>query len=246
LIINYGEATPHFCIFTFGERVMKIEIPEYTTSEFENLLYPIFEVPENKSIITFLKKELDYPEFHVQLDNYGFIGWKGRNKVLKYIACVYDMFSPFNEFKDVNKRKYTAALFLGFEIDDDGKFPFEVEQMMACQIDPIVDMIVRYTRNHHEPEWAYLKAVEDRYYKMIKFVHNEEIVKFSDLKEMKNEINETQKLILAKDKSRNLETQLYDHMDMDRIELRPEDIAQKIRDKNGKQGVSTKSEEAIS
>jgi len=225
---------------------MKVEIPEYTKSEFEDLLYPLFDVPQTKSIITVLKKELDYKEFHVKLDDYGFKGWQGRNQVLKYIACVYDQKSPFNkDFKDVNKRKYASALYVGFEPDEDGRFEIGIESMMICMIDPITEMIVRYVRNHHDHDWAYLKTIEDFYYNALKNAMKTDEVDFKELKSMKSEIYDTENIILARDRNRRLEDHLYDHMDHDRIELRPEDIALKLRNKKD-EGIPAKPEAKVS
>lgn len=227
---------------------MNIEFPDFTPSQFDDLLYPIYSVPENKSILTVLKNEIIDKEFKEDLSIYGFDGTKDKNKVIRYIAFNYDRASPFQkEYKDTAKRKYAAALLAGFEVDKEGLFENKVEMMLVCRIPEINKMIIRYLRNHHDHDWAYLKVIEDTYYiSLLKMYDESEDKKptFKELKDMKEDIYKTQLEILAGEKNKRLDDEFYEQISLDRLELRPEDIARKLRLQ--KDGISEHSKEKVS
>lgn len=219
---------------------MRFEKPEYTTADFKKLLYPVFDIPEAKSIMEVLGNDkLNYPEFKVTIGAHGFAPGD-KDRVIRYIACVYDMNSPFHkDYEDVNKRKIAACMYVGFEADDKGRFEDHVENMMLCRKDYIVDMIVRYCRNYRSLDYSLLVALWDDYYMKIKNIHNPDIeYKISDITGLRNEIIRLTEIFISGDDSEELIGNLYKHLEEESLGIRPEDIAMKLRD--GVPGVTDK------
>lgn len=215
---------------------MAFDVPEYSKVEFQDLLYPIFEVPEGKSIIKHIK-QMDFAEFKLDLDPFGFEGVQGHNMVIQYIACVYDRNSPFvSDYSDATKRKMAAAAYVGFELSKDTKFEPHVEMMMTHKFPEVTLMIFLYIRNQHDHDWALLKTIEENYYKQLpKLTKGDlDIKDLNMVKTLKKEMDSLINEMLAGDRSRDLEGQLYEHLDKERIRLRPEDIAEMLmKEKDG-------------
>lgn len=209
---------------------MAFEVPEYTIEDFKDLLYPIFEVPEGESIMTSLgESHLDFPEFKVVLGPYDF-GPGEKDKVIRYIACVYDMKSPFvKDFHDVNIRKIMAATYVGFESTNQ-RFDKHVERMMLGGIEPVVDMVIRYCRSYNQPDYSFLVAIWDDYYRTLKLIQLGEVYDYGKVKKMREDINELSTTFLTGDDAGGMIKKLYQDVEKDSLLLRPEDIAQKLED----------------
>lgn len=188
------------------------------------------------------KNKMDYPEFKKPLGQYGF-SLADKDKVLKYIACVYDKNSPFRkDFQDINQRKIAACLYVGFEADERGRFAEHVEMMMLCKNEDILDMIVRYCRNYRNLDYSLLVALWDDYFRKIKDIHNPNIdYKISDITKLREEIVRLSEIFTVGDDSQELLSNLYKHLEEDSLKLRPEDIAAFRRD-----GISPISDEDVS
>jgi hypothetical protein len=210
---------------------MAFEIPEYTIEDFRELQYPIFEVPEDSTIMEYLgDSDLDDPEFKVTLGKHGFKPGD-KDKVIRYIACVYDQGSPFiKDFQDVNHRKIAAALYVGFEIDSKKRFPEAVEQMMLGDMEVTVDMIIRYVRNYNSPDYSFLVAIWDDYYRTLKQIQIGGDYSFDQIKKMREEIKKLTKEFVSGDTVDGVRKKLYKEIEQDSLLLRPEDIAEKLED----------------
>lgn len=203
-----------------------MDLPEYKTSDFKGIMREIFDIPEGKSILQNTKK-LNYPEFKVSLLNYNL----DKDKVIRYITCVYDKNSPFRiDYLDVPYRKIMACLYVGFEMDEFSKFEDNVTQMMLCENQLINKMIVRYGRVFKDKEYSYLIALEDEFYRLLEGMHAGDKTNTNKIKEVKNEIHNSTKLLLEDDNSKFLREELYSFLEADELELRPEHIATKIKD----------------
>lgn len=209
----------------------KFEVPEYTEEDFKGLLYPVFEIPEGKSIMDTLgDSELDFKEFKAPIGKYGFKPGE-KDKVIQWIACVFDMASPFiSDFQDVNTRKVIAAAYVGFEVDDSKRFEDHIEKMMMGSIEPVVDMIIRYCRGYNQPDYSFLVAIWQDYYRTLKIIQQGKDYDYKKVSDMRNDIKTLSKAFLLQDDSSKIIEKLYKDIEEDSLLLTPEDIAQKITD----------------
>lgn len=216
-----------------------IQKPEYSISDFKNIMYPVFDVPEEKSILRSLPKHFKHPEWKADLKPLKFLTFKEKNQVIRYIVCVYDQNSPFNadeEYSDLIQRKFAAVLYAGFKLDEDDKFEHHVEQMIFNNLPPINKMIVRYCRQHLDPEYAFIKAIEDDYYRKLEAVHSSKTYDYNVVLKMRNELKKATIAFLSEDNDKDLIKDLYRFVNEDNLKLRPEDIADSLA--NGVQPIS--------
>lgn len=205
---------------------MNRDIPEYKVDDFSGIMREIFEVPEGSSILASVPK-LNYPEFTPSLLKYGL----DKDQVIRYISCVYDKGSPFrNDFLEISQRKVMACLYVGFELDENNKWPKSVEDMMMCNNEIIVPMIVRYARTFKSAEFSFLVAIIDDYHRKLEDAHSGASYNFEELRKIKKEIEGSVLNLTAEDDTDKLKKEIYSWMQNEQLELRPEHIAQKLKD----------------
>jgi len=206
--------------------------PTYLKEDFKKLQYPVFDIPENKSILKALGRFFRDPIWKYPIEDLGFEKhYQEKNRLIKYIACVYDQYSPFNEdISDLIQRKFAAALYVGFELDKDLKFESHIEMIIFNMIPTINTMIVRYIRDQGDPEYAFIKAIEDDYYRQLEKVHGAKTYKLADIKSMKETLKKAASDLRNKDDSPLLMKELYQFVNEDNLKLRPEDIAKSLAD----------------
>lgn len=210
---------------------MAFDIPEYTVQDFKGLLYPIFEIPEEETIMDRLgDNDLDYPEFHVVLGKAGFEPGD-KDKVIRYIACVYDMKSPFlKDFQEINNRKVAAALYVGFKVDKSNRFSKHVEDMLMGDCDETVAMVIRYCRGYNSPDYSWLVAIWDEFFRILKAIQTGQDYDYNKAGKIREDIKRLSREFIVHDDSTSLKSKLYKEIEHDSLKLRPEDIALKVKD----------------
>lgn len=169
----------------------------------------------------------------VDLDIYG--------NVFTYVVLAYDPNSPFVRFNDnVLKRKRDAAKAAGFNVVEETQKFSEITENIICNRNAIVNrMITEYLRMLKNDDWALLVSYQEMLYSQLEHLREGleegEAVNGSNYR---NILNNTQTLskaikvlendILEKDTSRDILEALYDTIETDKLDLRPEDIANKI------------------
>lgn len=206
--------------------------PSYLKEDFKNLHCPIFDVPENKNILKALSKHFIDPIWKYPIEDLGFEKhYQEKNRLIRYIACVYDKYSPFNEdISDVTQRKFAAALYVGFELNKDSKFESHIEMIIFNMMPKINQMIVRYIRDQGDPEYSFVKAIEDDYYRQLEKIHGAQTYKLADVKSMKETLAKSALELRSKDESPLLMKELYQLVNEDNLKLKPEDIAKALAD----------------
>lgn len=138
-------------------------------ANYDNLIFPVFEVQQNKDLLQEFPKLAKYPEFR----DYTF---KDRNKWIKYIVLVYDINSPYTERQeDWREKKEMAATEAGL-LNTKGNFPEKVKKVLdgdfrndedldaKDQTEPILDMIICFlTKIVARPEWTELCTLLEEY-----------------------------------------------------------------------------------
>lgn len=161
-----------------------------------------------------------YPEFYEPTPI-------SKKKVLRYIIYVYHKSSPVRS-ADILKSKIDAAQLAGFKRKSNNAFENIVEEMMLCNIEVINKMIVRFIIWQKDITFQKYCILQEAYARASKDVlegTNNGIKTFTDIEK---ELNETQDKMLQ-DNSIDLKKQLYKYYLEDKVELSPEDIAEKLR-----------------
>jgi hypothetical protein len=210
---------------------------EFSASDFDGLHINVYQTPKGKDLLKI------FPELklHAAFTKVMAEGLN-RNDVIRYVVYVYDKESPYRKkYKDVNTRKIHCALEAGFSLNENNEFSASIERMINGGDEKVNDMIVEYVKMHYDVKYSYVVMMEAIYYdNLIKaMVDGTAMGKISDLKQVQEELEKAQKELLAQDNNRGLIKALYGKIDSDRLELSPEDIARKIKDRGYAGAIST-------
>lgn len=158
-------------------------------------------------------------------------------KTLRYIVMVYDAKSPIHSvFNDLYKIKVNAAELAGFIKQEDGRFLSNVEEMMSCK-DPVVNkMIIRYVVSNKSGLYSkFILYQELHFVEMTKLLSGEKGTKIGEFDLLSDKLDEVRQELFRKDKSIGLQDDFMKFYIEDKLMLKPEDIAKKL--KEGKEPV---------
>ena len=201
---------------------------EFEKEEFDGLMLPVHTIPMNIDILSKFPELKKYHDFTEYIDE--------KNKIIRYIAYLYDKKTPLVRIDNVASRKAEAAKLAGFEIKD-GQYPENVEQMIHCK-NPIVNaMIIRYLRLNNNHKFAMLSTTTELLYRNLQGqLNNDDAYTFKDAQAMEKEISRLAEDLTRGDTNSNLMSDLYQMIDLEELGLSPEDIAARVRD--GLPGIS--------
>lgn len=159
------------------------------------------------------------------------------NKVFRYIGYLYQPHSPLKRiFADVLKRKVEAAKLADFDMNKEKRFTKEYQDIINDKYECINAMIIRFIRTFKNIEMAELSIYEEEYYKELLALKNE-----SEATDKKNRMINIETIggrikkllgdITYDDANHLLIEKLLDDLENEQLNLRPEDIALKIRRK---------------
>lgn len=193
---------------------------EFQKSDFEKLMFRIDDMPDKVDPVEYFPKLKKWPEFSPQL------GWTKtlKNKVFKWIVLMYDKESPFRvKTADALKRRLQVAKYVklvdSFELIDP-----VVRRILQGDHPEVNRMIVAYVRMHRNSQYALVVGLDDMYYEDLFQVKMRNPVKkqiTTTQKELESAITE----LLNQDNNAQLRGELALVMEEERLELRPEDIA---------------------
>ncbi len=191
------------------------------------MLFNPLKVPDGENVLKYYKELNKYKEFKADagegIDN---------NKLMQYIMLVYDINSPYREkYSDIVKRKIEAAHDVEFEVEEGGSFASPVEDFLKGNNEKVNRKIVAFCRLHRNFKYSFLVTIESSYYNVMLEILNGETKKISEARTIQQELEETLLDMLNGDKDANLKDELLKYMEDERLGLRPEDIAQKLQDK---------------
>jgi hypothetical protein len=208
---------------------------EFIDSDFSKLHIPVHkDLGDNVDVVK--RHRLDiYPEFNDEIPTNLKLS---KNKIIKYIVYVYDKYSPLHKITEIMGRKIIAAELAGFN-KKGGKFGGNIEKMLLCEIPQINKMIVRYCRIQKDSDWSVRVAYEDSLYSQLEAIRNSQEGK--DVKDiilntdtLRSKISDLDKILLEGDDNENLVFDIYDTIENETLELKPEDMADKIEAGYGK------------
>jgi len=187
-------------------------------------MFNFFIFPKNKDPLKHFTKLKVYQEFTAPVHNLS------KLKVLAYISYMYDKNTPLNAIQDILKRKVQAAELAGFKKEKGGVFSKIVENMMRCKNKAVNKMIIRYVRMQRNPKYSYLVTIEEAYYNELqKILEGDDAGSYKKARDMQKDVETIGIELMNEDNNKLLADDLYEFIEMEKLELRPEDIAEKIR-----------------
>lgn len=196
---------------------------DFSKKDFEKMLIPVHEIPDKGTFIenTPLHKFSDFKN-GIRLRSLS------TNKLVKWIACVYDKESPFNKFTNLNERKLAALEYCRIDLKKrDGEYNDDVIRVLQCTNKKVNAMIISYARALNDSKYALILALQQRYYNELENIQNGNPTARVNIKILQSELSEEQLEFLNQDNSKNLFKDLEEIVTFENIErrLRPEGIA---------------------
>jgi len=195
---------------------------DFQSKDFRKMLIPVNEIPNKGNFIanTVLDK---FPEFHQPIHNLN------KNKIIKWIACVYDKESPFViKFDDLNERKFAALEWCDLDIRNASKNNQKLLKIILKNRNKAVNkMIVSYVRAHNNSKYALCKGLEKQYYDELEMIQNGGVKRGVNIYNTQKRLESAMTDLLSGDRNTELEAELHASITFENLRrLRPEGIAQ--------------------
>jgi hypothetical protein len=200
---------------------------DFEKEEFDGLMLPVHNLPVDADLIKKFPELGKFPEFAEMVPE--------KNKVIRYIVLFYDRKTPLSRIESIPIRKAEAAKIAGFELEEN-KFTEFVEEVLSCENTLVNAMIIRYLRLSNNHKFAMLSTTTELFYRSLQKQLDGEDVKFKDVQAMEKEIALITEELTQGDRNQNLTSDMYQLIDMEKIDLSPEAIS--VRIKAGLPGVS--------
>jgi hypothetical protein len=188
---------------------------------------------DDKAVAKFIK---EYPEFAKEHEGLN------TRAVLTYIVLMYDRYSDMHElYADLTKKRKDAAFMAGFVLTKGRRFSAKVEDMLLGKVIDVNALIVKYVTLFYNPDYISYVCYWEMLYAETMRAMDSSATDSKELKEtrtnitnLRKEINEIQKTLLIGDDTVALKKELYKYMEVQKLKLRPEDMAEMIHEKNVK------------
>lgn len=198
---------------------------KYSPEQFTQMRYDVYALPDGASVLDAFPRLKVYKEFT------GPVKGLDKNKIIRYICYCYDKScEPMQALDNIFHRRYEAALLAGFEADKGKRFDVTVEKAITCQNKQVNEMIVRFLRDQADDKFAYLAVLRDAFYAELPKVQKGDLENAEKIDKINKRIEVLTKEITRGDDSRELELELYQFMERERLNMRPEDVAEMLRD----------------
>ena len=204
---------------------------KYHKEEFVNLRFRVDEV----DVLTYdprvsFPEIMHYPELSDTKLIQGLLKSNLYGKMFSYIVFAYDPTSPFVRFNDsIIKRKVERMEVCGIRKKKDGKYEAEIEHVMINMNEEVNRMIIRYLKLVKNSDWAILSSYQETLFRQLDQLRSGSADKDKDTiantQTLSKEIASLQFNFLAGDNRGNLLESLYDAIEIERLALKPEDIA---------------------
>lgn len=192
--------------------------------DFSKLMINVRSIPKEKSLLRAFPELGKHPEFKVQFENID------KDKIIRYVVYICDRNTPFRKkYPDILKRKVEVAKEAGFKINEKGLFEDEVEAFLRGENDKVNDMIVAYARIYKNFKYSFFITMEEIFYQLMRSIVQGELKNVAELKKTQKELDETMNELLNDDNNPFLTRRFLRYIEKERLALRPEDIARKLK-----------------
>jgi hypothetical protein len=204
---------------------LKEAMQELESKDFDGLMLSgIYDLKDKEDALEKYPNLKKYPEFTKEVSDF--------NRVLKYIAFVYDKNTPLHVINNIMARKIEAANLAGLDKDDE-----EYPNIIGCRNPLVSGMIIRYIRMHKDLDYSEYTVANEAYYNQQGKLLSDDtstIDKTKDLiansKELRIRIDILRQELLNNDSNKNLERELEEAIEEEQLMIRPELIAKLIKE----------------
>jgi len=208
----------------------------FKDDDFLLLRFPVHQMDNEGTFYRKFKELSIYPEFPNNKNTTEI----GHNitlvQVMRYIVFMYDINSPLLEIRQLHRRKAEALLQSGFLPGSNGRFPKYVERLILNEYYTINRMIVRYLRIQHNSDFELLVTYEEKLSDVMRKLISEDIeekdrdiIMAADM--LREKIKELEQTLFRDNVEKDILKVMYDEMENEQLQLRPEDIAKKTKAK---------------
>ena len=192
---------------------------------FKGLMFDVFSGDKTEDLRKRFPQFKMYPEF---VDVQG----TDLNSIIRYIVAVYDKKGLRVYEESIQKRKRIASELVGWK-EEDRHIRRIYQDILESKNIAVNRMVIRFLKMHKSVRYASLVAKEEAYFTML-----ERMMGVDDLKKADNELfnaleSDIESRItefLQGDTNKSLTSELIDEIEFEKLELRPEDVAKRIRD----------------
>jgi hypothetical protein len=195
---------------------------------FKGLMIDVFSGPKNINLLTRFPILATYPEFTFAKN----IPHININAAIRYVVAVYDKRGLRVYEESIQKRKKIAAELVGWRRED-GKIEKVHLEILEGKNVAINRMVVRYLKIHKNVKYTSLVALEEAYFSSVLTMMDAATIKNADHQLFKNLESDIENRIvdfLSGDTNRNVAAELIDEIENEKLELRPEDVAKRLKD----------------
>jgi hypothetical protein len=153
-------------------------------------------------------------------------------KFLRFIPMAYDKNSPLrSHFTETVRLKIKAADLAGFVRQDDGRFLSNVENVLNGGNEIANRMIIRYVVQHKNSLYTRFVMYQELYENEMNKLRSGEkgAAKISEFDTLGDKLDEIRQELFSQDNNIKLQNDFHQFYFEDKLLLRPEDIAEKLR-----------------
>lgn len=172
------------------------------------------------------KNVFNFKEYYEELNEVDVV------KFLRFIPMAYDKNSPLrSHFTESTRLKIKAADLAGFVRQDDGRFLSNVENVLNGCNEIANRMIIRYVVQHKNSLYTRFVMYQELYENEMNKLRNGEkgAAKISEFDTLGDKLDEIRQELFSQDNNIKLQNDFHQFYFEDKLLLRPEDIAEKLR-----------------
>jgi hypothetical protein len=172
------------------------------------------------------KNVFNFKEYYEELNEVDVL------KFLRFIPMAYDKNSPLrSHFTETTRLKIKAADLAGFVRQDDGRFLSNVENVLNGGNEIANRMIIRYVVQHKNSLYTRFVMYQELYENEMHKLRSGEkgAAKISEFDTLGDKLDEIRQELFSQDNNIKLQNDFHQFYFEDKLLLRPEDIAEKLR-----------------
>lgn len=172
------------------------------------------------------KNVFNFKEYYEELNEVDVV------KFLRFIPMAYDKNSPLrSHFTESTRLKIKAADLAGFVRQDDGRFLSNVENVLNGGNEIANRMIIRYVVQHKNSLYTRFVMYQELYENEMNKLRSGEkgAAKISEFDTLGDKLDEIRQELFSQDNNIKLQNDFHQFYFEDKLLLRPEDIAEKLR-----------------
>ena len=206
--------------------MINYKLYSFTDDQFTRLSLNVHKLKPRQNPLTRFPILQEFDEFLVKVSNIK------TSVILKYIVYMYDYNSPLRlKIENIQLRKFNAMHLAGVSPNEEGEYSEGINDILMNNNEAVLKMIFRYVRIHRGSKYSYLVSLQEGYFIAQDKLSQGQVTNFDTIKKTQAEIEKVTTDLLAEDDMNKLRGKFLDYVEVERLGLRPEDIAMAF--KNG-------------